>query len=1154
MDMDYLYHQLLDTYRKGDDYHKNVEKVAEIVKKTSYTLQKDEMLETYGYIPYPAYDDAKFNERIFAKKEFNIKEQNILSKTDAKMDYDAYSRSKCPATSQESIFQLTQNQRFIKNFLSPLTPYNGLLLFHSVGVGKTCTAISIAEQYQQLYKKPVLVILSHTLIDNFKKQIFDVTKYDIVNHQSNQCTGTTYPDMILDKNMLKPDVLDKAIAKIINRNYKFIGYKKLVSIFNQTMEKVKKQEKDASKHDAAFYAKIKEYFSDRLIIIDEAHNLRNSSEKGTKQTAQTFWQLLKHTENVKLVLLTATPMFNSSTEIVWLMNLMLTNDKRKNIKVSDVFDKSGNLTPSGKKLLIDTSRGYVSYMRGENPFTFPFRLYPSINADKKLIKQFPVLDYTRKKIHDDDKIKFLDIVGSDMSGYQKSVYDIFKKRISVVDDDAMDNIDDIVDDGGDVAGDNDEASNDLRSIVQISNVVYPIDDIKDANELKKAYGKSGFENTFVNTSSKGLKLKYSNQCLSKFGEIFAYENLPKYAPKIKSVIDYILKSEGIVFVYSNYYPSGIKPLAIALEHIGFNKYNASNITEGNITVSNKVGNKRPSYVVISRNNDLSPNNDREIDIVKSKDNADGSVIKVVIASQIASEGIDFKRIREVHILEPWYNLNRSEQIIGRAVRTCSHIDLPKEKRNVTIYFHACQYDQNEESIDLRTYRIAEKKQRKITEVEKVLKETSIDCNLNKKNLLYHVNDINVSFAIRTSQGVAVDKYRVGDRDFSYVCNYEKCKLTCNPDLDVHNNKRGTLDDTTFDVRFIMDDIALYKRYIAGLFQGRRKALTYERILSELLSTYKNIEEEPLQYALQDMLDDKTQIFDHHGIRGYLIYKSNKYLFQSFMNNDRKMTIEQREEPLKMGQRAKLDLSVLKTKTVTEVGNTKISTLDSNLSYIGSNDPIAYVKTKHDKIVNGFAEMGVNVQSYSKYIVDSIIDRLTKVDYIRFMETICTLNNSEQIKSDFEKSCLRSIVEGSVVIVNDNNKIRHFYNYYDGEVYCLRDDKTFKKCSPLEYSKISSAANELKKKMTNELADTIKGHLEGGEGCEFKVRDNPKSSGYVCWKTSSLSLNDLKDRIKAKEPLFNLDIVIKRDMCLLYEVILRSQGKKVFKRSIVKKLK
>jgi hypothetical protein len=1139
-DLDNLYNQLFDKYKKRDEsYDKFVDKVANVVENTPFALRGQ---NAYGYTPYPSYDDKHFNEKVYTKKEFVIKD---LGKTDGKTDYDTYSRSKCPATSSDTMFQLTQNQRFIKNFLSPLTPYNGLLLFHSVGVGKTCTAISIAEQYQQLYKKPILVILSHTLIDNFKKQIFDITKYDILNHQSNQCTGTTYPDMVLDRSLLKPDVLDKAISKIINRNYKFIGYKKLVSIFNQTMEKIKKQEKDASKHEIAFYAKIKEYFSDRLIIIDEAHNLRNSSEKGTKQTAQTFWQLLKHTENVKLVLLTATPMFNSATEIVWLLNLLLTNDKRKNIRVNDVFDKIGNLTSAGKKLLVDTSRGYVSYMRGENPFTFPFRLYPSINNDSKLIKDFPSTDYTRKKISADDKIRFLEIVGSNMSIYQKAIYDVFKKRISVFDDD--DDLDDVVGDGEE--GDVDEGSNDLRSIVQISNVVYPIEDIKDSNEIKKAYGKTGFDNTFVNTSSKGLKLKYSNQCLSKYGEIFAYDNLSIYAPKVRSIIDYILSSEGVVFVYSNYYPSGIKPLAIALEHVGFSKYNAANITEGNVTVTNKFGNKRPSYVVISRNSDLSPNNDREIDIVKSKDNADGSVIKVVIASQIASEGIDFKRMREVHIMEPWYNLNRSEQIIGRAVRTCSHIDLPKEKRNVTIFFHACQYDHQEESIDLRTYRIAEKKQRKITEVEKVLKETSIDCNLNKKNLLYHVNDVNVSFPIRTSQGKTIDKYRVGDRDFSYVCNYEKCNLVCNPDI-----KETKLDDSTFDVRFIMDDIALYKRYIATLYQGRRKAITYDWIWKELSSIYKNIDEEPLQYALQDMIDEKTQVLDSQGMRGYLIYKSNKYLFQSFLNNDRKMTIEQREEPLKVGQRAKLDLSVLKNKLQSNVGNAKVTASNSTTSYMGQQDPISYIKDKHDQIISGFAEVGVDIRSFSKYILDSVVDRLAKVDLIKFMETICSLNNSNAIKDDFVKSCLRSVIEANIVIVGDNNIIKQFYNYYDGEIYCLRDDKSFKKCSPLEYSKISSVGNELKKKMTNDLPDTVKGHLDGGEGCEFKVRDNPKSTGYVCWKTSSLSLNDLKDRIKAREPSLKLDAVIKRDMCLLYEISLRSQGKKVFKRSIVKKLK
>lgn len=1148
VDLDTLYEQLFDKFKNKDGkYSQYVQQVSDTISRfPKDTAERDQS----GFIPYPAYDDESFAHKIFNKKEFNIDNDEGVAKHIPTREYDAFAKSKCPSTSTSSMFKLTQSQKFIKNFMSPLTPYNGILLFHSVGVGKTCTAISIAEQYHQLYKKPILVILSHTLIENFKKQIFDITKYDMVTNQSNLCTGTTYPDMVYDKTLMKPDVLEKTINKIINRNYKFIGYKKLVSIFHQTMEKVKKQEKDVTKHEEAFYAKIKEYFSDRMIIIDEAHNLRNSSEKGTKQTAQTFWKLLKYTDNVKMVLLTATPMFNSAPEIVWLLNLLLTNDKRPNIKVSDVFDKSGNLTSQGVMILKDTARGYVSYMRGENPFTFPFRLYPSINNDKRLITNYPSLDYNKKKIIVEDKIKFLEIIGSQMSDYQKNIYDIFKRRMSSILEVEDDAIDDVVDDNED-----DEGTSDLRSIVQISNIVYPIEDFKDANELKKAYGKFGFENTFVNTSNKNLKLRYTSRCLNRYGEILSYKLLHRYAPKIKTILDYVINSQGIVFIYSNYYPSGIKPLAIALEQIGFVKYNNPNIIDDSVSVDNKFGKTRPAYVVISRNNDLSPNNDREIEVVKSKENADGSIIKVVIASQIASEGIDFKRMREVHILEPWYNLNRSEQIIGRAVRTCSHIDLPKEQRNVTIYFHGGVYDQHEESIDLRTYRIAERKQKKITDVERILKETSIDCNLNKGSLLYKESDLNITIPIETSQGKTIRKYRVGDKDYSFVCNYSKCKLKCDPDI---NREGRSLDDTTYDARFILDDIALYKRYIKTVFAGKKKAFTYARILEMLQNEYKKIEGEPLQYALQEMLDDKVPIVDNQGITGYLIYKSNKYLFQSSFSNDKKQTIEQREQPVKVGHRPKLDVAALRNKLVStddvQIKAEKMSVLD-NVSMIGDKSPIDFLKDTTSNVINNFDLQGINVKHLQKYIIDYVIDRLNYVDLLKFVSTIASLYNKGRGNNDWVKAGLRSLMEASILLLDKDNKVQQFYNHYDGDIYCLRDGGGFKKCSPLEYAKIASKANDLKQSMSNDLPESVKGHIEvGASGCDFKVRDNPKSSGYVCWKTSSLSLLDLKERILTHEPTFKLDNVVKKDMCLLYELILRSQGKKLFKRSLVKKLK
>lgn len=1190
MDLDILYQDLLRKYvakNPRTSYVNDVKKVTELLAKNADLVKKETAQEKRNvgvdFIPYPDYHDDQFNKTIFDKKEFNRhfnEENSSFGQTSSQSHngYDDIAKEKC----SQATFKLTSNQKFIKNFLSPLTPYNGLLLFHSVGVGKTCTAISIAEQYHQLYQKPILVILSPTLIDNFKKQIFDITKYDVSTNRSNLCTGTTYPDLVLDKNIIKSDVLDKNIQKIINQRYKFISYKKLVSIFQKTKDKVKQQEKDVSKHDKLFYDKIKEFFSDRLILIDEAHNLRNSSEKGTKLTAQVFWNLLKHTENVKMVLLTATPMFNNANEIVWFLNLLLTNDKRPNIKMSDIFDKTGALTTAGKKRLIEASRGYVSYMRGENPFSFPMRLYPDINGDKNVIVKYPAYDLNKKKIREEDRVKFLQIVGSDMQPYHRKVYDAYKKKIvideklsnSLIGEDSEENnvspmqfTDPDIDendtmDSNSGSSSTDKVGNDLQTMAQVSNIVYPVSDLNDAMDVKKAYGAQGFNNTFINTAKKGLKYKYSSECLSKYGEILSYKQIGAYSPKIKKILDYVVNSQGIVFIYTNYYPSGILPLAIALEHIGFVKYNANNLTGDNITVDDKFkGGKRPAYIILSRDNNLSPNNDKEIEAAKSRENSNGEVIKVIISR--ISEGVDFKRIREVHMLEPWYNLNKCEQIIGRAVRTCSHIDLPKEERNVTIFFHATKYDDTIESVDLWTYRVAENKQKRITEVEKVIKETSIDCNLNRSALLYNIKDLNMTIPLHTSQGKRIREYAVGDRDYSYVCNYAKCELKCNPEISLKSLKR--IDESTYDPRFILDDIQLYQRYVADLYMGDRKAFTYTTILSKLSKVYSLLDEEVLQYTLQEMLDDKVQIFDKDNTRGYLIYRSNKYIFQPYNNTDKRMTLEQREMPMEVKNRIKLDLAVLKERIIKEQSTKGLVTSSDQTkeNTIGDKDEIVFsnVLTYVNEMLRSFFETyekyGLVKKKYEKFVVDSIIDKLSQKNYLKLVSEIATLYNKSTLLEDTAKSCFRSLVEADVVIIRDDNKLQYLYNHYDGEIYCLRSDNEFKRCSPLDINKISKEVASVKKKMTNELEESIKGHIEVSNtlgNCDFKVRDNPKSSGYVCWKTSSLSLNDLKDRIVAVDKNITFGILIKRDICLMYEIILRSQGAKVFKRSIVKKLK
>ena len=124
-------------------------------------------------------------------------------------------------------------------------------------------------------------------------------------------------------------------------------------------------------------------------------------------------------------------------------------------------------------------------------------------------------------------------------------------------------------------------------------------------------------------------------------------------------------------------------------------------------------------------------------------NINGEKIKVVLISQAGSEGLDFKNIRQVHILEPWYNMNRIEQIIGRAVRNCSHKDLPFMKRNVELFLYGSLINESsEEAADLYVYRLAEQKSIKIGMVSRVIKENAVDCILNYKQTNFTVEKMN----------------------------------------------------------------------------------------------------------------------------------------------------------------------------------------------------------------------------------------------------------------------------------------------------------------------------------------------------------------------------------------------------------------------------
>ena len=88
-------------------------------------------------VKYPKIDDIDFYNKINQIfKKFKIKNENLTS------DQICY----------PSKFKLQLPQKFVSEFINPSTPYKGLLLFHQIGAGKTCAAISIAENFKKKKK------------------------------------------------------------------------------------------------------------------------------------------------------------------------------------------------------------------------------------------------------------------------------------------------------------------------------------------------------------------------------------------------------------------------------------------------------------------------------------------------------------------------------------------------------------------------------------------------------------------------------------------------------------------------------------------------------------------------------------------------------------------------------------------------------------------------------------------------------------------------------------------------------------------------------------------------------------------------------------------------------------------------------------------
>jgi len=947
-----------------------LKRLIEIKSHDDITEQKiNDYKEEFNY--YPDFKEKNFIKKISHKKEFGMNTLvNEMLTIEDKCNID--------------FFELAPHQIFLKNLLSKNTPYNGILIFHGVGVGKTCSGVSIAENFKDIYGnkgKRIIILSSKNIQIGWKKTIHNHKK------NMNQCTGDTYLNN--EKDEVKSENMTN---KKIKKYYEMYGYAAFANKIKKLLDNSTKHIPKANKKEI-FLEEIniiKNNFSDRVLIIDEAHNIRgDGNQDEARDTIKYISKVIEYSTNLKLVLLTANPMFNVSTEIIWILNMLLLNDNRTPI-TGDLFDNDGNLTPDGIQIIKNKSKGYISYLRGENPISFPIRLYPDHNPENIMNKDnSPNINLFLNEIDPSERLSFLELYSSNLNGIQREKYQTefskFKglKNLQIQQE---------------------------NKLLQMSNIVFPSGN----------YGDEGLLDCF-NYKMKGSSPEYE---YIDDNEFLDYNSIGDYSCKIKSILEIISKSEGIIFIYTNWIKSGIIPLVLALEQNGYLKYNDSEILKCNnkrepVSYSPNSNDefKPAKYMVIAGGQENLTNNlKKELEILTSPENKNGELIKVVIGSKVASEGLDFKCIRSIHILEPWHNINKLEQVIGRGIRNCSHTLLDSQERNVTIYLHNSFFTKEIETIDTYLYRYSEKKAKQIGVIENILKKNAIDKYL-FQNVNFLSKDNVESFYLKPSHINSVDfLYTPDDKPYSRVCSFQNvCDYLGDDRYDINEEY---FNNDTFQIKYSQGLIDIYKKRISLLFNNIL-SYSFSEIIDSI-SEYKNIDIKILSHSLNQMIVNKDMITNNSN-NGYLIYNNDIFIFQPYFSSDKLLPNYYR---IHKGNNRYNYFSILTNEErKKEMKNEKISYDLSDSGPIQKifNFIINIKKNKNEKEI--FKYLSFDKFYEYQYYVDRLSFEEKKILLYSILYSIC---EKKFINEEFQNYLIR-IFQPNFIYFNEDDESFEYYN-------------------------------------------------------------------------------------------------------------------------------
>jgi superfamily II DNA or RNA helicase len=635
------------------------------------------------------YIDFKSSGRLFPTWVMHNFSKFQLEDIPQKMGDDPCKKEK---SNNSQKLELRLYQKFASVYLDFKGPYRDILLYHGLGSGKTASAINV---YNALYNYTpgwnVFIMIKASLKGGW---LTDLKKW-----------------------------LSSEESEFRRGNIKFINYDSPYADKN-FMDAVKNS--DSSKKS--------------MYIIDEVHNfIRNvytnmSSDKGKR--AQNIYDYIIQDKldntDTRVVLLSFTPAINKPFELALLFNLMrpgifpksqnefdslfiknigyeVINSKNVNLfqrrilgLVSYYIGATPDLYASKSIEYVDvvmseyqedvysffediemkmalnskgTSQTYKSYTRQASNFVFP-PLTQRVNGElRPRPGHFRIKETTAEQIMENENE---DITPSTNITQYLAVINMFISELKKYFDKEND---------------------------KDKNAKYLL--IDDIINFKKNYENKSFQDFDKNETKKSNLYKAMHKCSAKF---------------LNAMFN-ITRSSGPVLVYSNYvYMEGLQIFKIYVSYIGFYNYSDTRKYQ-----KGKIG-----YVEFHGGIKKVEDRYSFMNEFNKPDNKYGDLLKIIMISPAGSEGLNLRNVRQVHIIEPYWNEVRIVQMIGRAIRACSHEELKIEERHVQVYrYRSVRKNKERQTTDQYIEEHARNKDALIQSFQNAMKEAAIDCNLNK---------------------------------------------------------------------------------------------------------------------------------------------------------------------------------------------------------------------------------------------------------------------------------------------------------------------------------------------------------------------------------------------------------------------------------------